>query len=442
MMKSDFTLKIKDIRASVSIYLLALIMVAGACKKSGEDTVAPEETEPTKVERLVFTKRSLSLSAGDTATLKISVLPTFSSDKALEWKSANSNVATVSAEGKVTAVGRGKTYITATAKDGSGLSSTIRVAVDYQFVSDIALSMQGGNRKLDVGEQVSLVAAIQPAEADEKALDWTSSDPAIITVDENGTVTAIGTGKAVITAVATDESMVSNKIEIEVNPVLVSNITLSTTTINFTQKTQSETLTATILPAGATNKVLEWSSSDLTVATVQDGVVRPAGSGTATITAKATDGSNVTATAIVTSNLPTFKIEAEDFTSTDASQGVRKETNATNYENGQGIGSIRSGKFALYENNPVNDLRSFDNVDIRAQGNGSATTPRVEVRVGNSSGALLTTINLTADGKYAVYSAQLDATAKAALTGSTTICLVFRNSGGTWVCNADWIRFR
>ena len=85
--------------------------------------------------------------------------------------------------------------------------------------------------------------------------------------------------------------------EIDVNPVV--EITLDKTTLLIAVG-KEETINASILPLGATNKRLNWSSSNEAVATVENGVVTAVAVGTATITAAATDGSGVTATCQVT----------------------------------------------------------------------------------------------------------------------------------------------
>ena len=85
--------------------------------------------------------------------------------------------------------------------------------------------------------------------------------------------------------------------ETNVNPVV--EITLDKTTLLIAVG-KDETITASVLPFSATNKQLNWTSSDESVATVENGVVTAVAVGTATITAAATDGSGVTATCQVT----------------------------------------------------------------------------------------------------------------------------------------------
>lgn len=85
----------------------------------------------------------------------------------------------------------------------------------------------------------------------------------------------------------------------EIDIIPVSEITLDNTSLTIAQGKKA-TITAKVLPLGATNNRLEWKTSKKAVATVKDGVVTAVGIGTATITATATDGSNINATCKVT----------------------------------------------------------------------------------------------------------------------------------------------
>ncbi len=85
--------------------------------------------------------------------------------------------------------------------------------------------------------------------------------------------------------------------EIDINPV--ADVSLDKTSMLIAAG-KSETLTASVLPLGATNKRLEWTSSNTAIATVEDGVVTAVAIGTATITATSTDGSNISAICQVT----------------------------------------------------------------------------------------------------------------------------------------------
>lgn len=119
----------------------------------------------------------------------------------------------------------------------------------------------------------------------------------VATVDEYGVVTAIGEGTAIITCIATDGSGVSATCEVTIipNAILVTDITLSLTSLElFIGKTA--TIETTVLPEDADNTEVIWSSSNESVATVENGMVRGVAAGTVTISCTAKDKSGVSAT--------------------------------------------------------------------------------------------------------------------------------------------------
>ena len=149
-------------------------------------------------------------------------------------------------------------------------------------------------------ETIQLTATVGEDNAVNKDVIWKSSDENIATVDETGLVTAIAVGNAEITAKAADGSGIRDICAVTVNPTAVESITLSQTAATL-KKNRELSLEATILPATATVKELNWTSSDPTKATVDaDGVVKTLLTGDVTITASAKDNSGVAATLALT----------------------------------------------------------------------------------------------------------------------------------------------
>jgi uncharacterized protein YjdB len=147
---------------------------------------------------------------------------------------------------------------------------------------------------LEKGSNLTLTAEVKPDNAVNKELTWKSSDTKVATVDSNGKVTAKAAGTSIITATAKDGSGKSGICMVTVTePVIkVSKITLNQTVASI-EKGKELTLTATVSPNNATNKQVEWKSSNTNIATVDsNGKVKAKAEGEATITAKAKDGSN------------------------------------------------------------------------------------------------------------------------------------------------------
>ena len=160
-------------------------------------------------------------------------------------------------------------------------------------VSSITLSETSIVMKAGATQQLTVTVA--PADADDSSVTWASSDESVATVID-GLITAIAPGAATISCSANDGSGITATCSVIVpEPVKVSSITLSETTI-ILEPDATKRLTATIFPDDAEDKSVTWSSNDENIATVINGLVIAIGEGIATITCSANDGSGATAT--------------------------------------------------------------------------------------------------------------------------------------------------
>lgn len=142
-----------------------------------------------------------------------------------------------------------------------------------------SVSVSPSSKELGIGETVQLSAQVTPSTATKKDISWSSSKPSVASVSPSGLVTGVGEGTATITATADGK-----KGECKVTVVgALSGISLSKTTLNLAVG-DSETLTATPVPASATPKgTLQWSSSDPQVASVDGGKVTALKAGTTSV---------------------------------------------------------------------------------------------------------------------------------------------------------------
>lgn len=164
------------------------------------------------------------------------------------------------------------------------------------FVSGILLNES--TLTLKATETETLTATITPATAAIKTLSWDSSNEKVATVDQNGKVTAIGGGICTITAKSIDGTNVSASCAVTVTQP-VSSITLNRTTLDLNPG-GTATLSPTVAPQNATNKSLNWDSSEPKIATVdQNGVVTAVAVGDCKIICSAEDGSGVNTECIV-----------------------------------------------------------------------------------------------------------------------------------------------
>ena len=155
---------------------------------------------------------------------------------------------------------------------------------------------------LSVGQsyQMEYTIGLEPAEATRPQLVWESSDPSVLSVDQNGLVTALKTGKATLT-LSGGEASVSCAVT----------VTVPAESLAFEQESyqvsmgKTLVLPLTALPEGA-NESYSWESSDTAVATVgADGTVTGVAPGTVTITVT---GANATASCTVTVTIPPERI--------------------------------------------------------------------------------------------------------------------------------------
>ena len=144
----------------------------------------------------------------------------------------------------------------------------------------------------NLGETLTLNAVVSPSNATDKGIEWSSDNEAVASVD-NGKVTGLSNGTAVIT-VTTDDGAKSASCVVTVSQYVTS-ISLDKTSMSL-EAGQTGTITATVGPDSAQDKSIIWSSSDESVATVDaEGVVSALSEGTAFINATAKDGSGVAA---------------------------------------------------------------------------------------------------------------------------------------------------
>ena len=240
---------------------------------------------------------SLTLTEGQTGVLTATVTPGNSTDT-VTWTSDNTAVATVDANGTVTAVAPGTATITATA---GTVSASCTVTVKPATVDVTGVTLDRDALTLAVDGTAQLTATVTPSDATDQTVIWSSSDTNVATVDENGVVTAVGVGSATITVTTTEGSYTDTCAVTVTQPV--TGVTLDRDELSLTVG-RTETLTATVTPDNASDKTVTWSSSDETVATVdENGVVTAVGVGSATITVTTTDGDH-TATCAVTVSRP------------------------------------------------------------------------------------------------------------------------------------------
>lgn len=140
--------------------------------------IAPKE--------IVIEKDAVELNAGDSMTLKASVLPENTTNKQLHWETATEEIVTVDNNGNITAISPGSAWVSVTTADGK---ITKYIDVDVNEVAPEEIVVDQENVALFLGESMTLNASVLPANATDKELFWISDDASIADVDDNGTIT-------------------------------------------------------------------------------------------------------------------------------------------------------------------------------------------------------------------------------------------------------------
>ena len=209
--------------------------------------------------------------------------------------------------GTPTTVGTSTLTVKATNSAGDA-SKDYTLNIKPATVSVTGVSLNKNALSLTVNDTETLTATVQPSDATNKTVTWSSDAENIAMVDTTGKVTAVAPGTANITVTANDGSGQKATCTVTVTQPVTS-VSLNKSELSL-YTGESETLAATVSPDTATDKTVTWSSSDDAIATVENGEVTAKAAGTATITVTTTDGSH-TAACTVTVTDKTYSITAD-----------------------------------------------------------------------------------------------------------------------------------
>ena len=160
--------------------------------------------EPVAVTGITLNESEVTIPVGQTFALEATVAPADASNKSVTWASSDDAIATVDANGVVTAVAIGTATITVETIEGEfTASATVTVVAAPEFpVSGVSLAFEKFH--LSYGDHIQLTPIFDPEEPTDTSVTWSSSDESVATVDENGLVTAVMLGETVITVTTND----------------------------------------------------------------------------------------------------------------------------------------------------------------------------------------------------------------------------------------------
>jgi uncharacterized protein YjdB len=208
-----------------------------------------------KITSISLNNSSVYMSKNETLLLTATISPSNSTEKNLNWVSSNTNIATVDNRGVVKYIGTGNCTITASAKDGSGISSSCTIN-ERILVSSISLNYTTTTTYTGLTRQI--LATVNPSNATDKTIKWSvSNNSTIATVDSStGLVTAKTQGECTIVATANDAS----KISVSCKVIVKNNLSFDTNG-NYTIYVKNDT--QNVSSVAITNNYIVKTKADL-----------------------------------------------------------------------------------------------------------------------------------------------------------------------------------
>jgi len=239
---------------------------------------------------------TLALAVSQTTTPVITWTPANVSSQLVSWSSNNTNVASVSTTGVVSAIGVGTAILTVSALDGSNKKASIIVSV-VKGNSVVRVDIQTP-KQIHCTEHLQLVPLFSPSDATNKNVSWSVNNHNVA-VSASGLVSGLHVGSSIITCTSADGNIKGTTTIDVIESVASVKINISSCAMNVGQKTL---LMATCLPGNAPNKTVSWASSNPSVVSVDNnGNISALANGTASISATSNDSGVIANVAVVVS---------------------------------------------------------------------------------------------------------------------------------------------
>lgn len=273
--------------------------------QSADQTETPA-AEKNMTSKMILNYTSATLGKGETFNLTAINSETHSKYTSVTWKSSNTGVATVS-DGKITAKAIGTATITATLTNGTKATCQITVKAPASSVSLNKTSLSIGT-----GETYQFISSVKEGASFKRS--FTSSDSSVLKITETTTGTctakALKTGTATITVKTYNGKTATCRVTVVTS---VTSISLNKTSLTM-GKGETFTLKATVNPSNAYDKRLTWKSSDPNIVSVSSGKITAQNTGTATITARSSNGKKASCTVTVKAPAASISFKQKEVT--------------------------------------------------------------------------------------------------------------------------------
>lgn len=244
------------------------------------------------VENIKFIYDTLSMYVGEQVKNIAQVYPEYATRKKVIYESTDISIASINDNGFISAINPGKTMLIAHSQDNEITDTCIVNAFDHTTGIIIQPSIE-----IFVEQTINVESKTLPLNTSDNAIKYSTSNPDIATVDENGNVKGINKGNCIITATSIDGNYTIDCTVTVLQPI--TGIELNQNTLSFTDIGQHAQLQAHVVPKDAICTTFNWKSSNENVCVVENGWVIATGYGTAVIIATTEDG-NFIATCTVT----------------------------------------------------------------------------------------------------------------------------------------------
>ena len=273
----------------------------GTNNENNENNSGEEQNNENKdvlVESLTFNKSEISLIVNRGYTVEYDIKPLEATNKNLRWASSDYEVAAVSKEGRISALGEGTATITATTMDGSKISDSIEVTVNAIAVNELDLEVK--NKEMEIGEKFKIKPLIYPTNATYQGCTFVSQNESVATVDSLGYVTAVGKGETDITVTSEKYPDVSINFHVSCFSIIAEKLNYRLTDLEI-KEGENYFFTPTVFPTNTTNKGLTYSNTNPEVVSVSEsGEIYALAAGTATVTATSKSNPELSTSLVVT----------------------------------------------------------------------------------------------------------------------------------------------
>jgi len=382
---------------------------AGSAVAKGDRVVltislGKRDTGPKLPTDITLSPSYMTLSEGGSQQINATVLPQDATDKTIRWESSDPSVASVNANGLVTANSPGSASITATAVAGN-VSRSCNVTVEKKAIRRLEVSSMPSKREYTAGETLSISGLSLKVTYADNSTEVVSSD--ITTNPANGAALVNNGSSAIQVYIDVTYGGYSQRqlFTVTVYPLAITGVTVSPYTITLNVN-ETETITATVLPTDAKDTSVMWSSSNTSVATVSsDGVVTAKSPGQTIITAAANadktkvgictvtvNTSSITGVAVTPANLLLKINETGQLTATVSPTNASDKT-VTWTSSNTSIATVSSGGLVTARAAGTVMITAVSNVDSTKVGICNVTVAQNVTLTGLSVGTTKTTYN-------------------------------------------------